>query len=265
MKKIIFNNKTYDCPESWRDISLKMQVEAHNLSQNEKYVKAVGVLSAYTKIPVEDLKKAKTPMLMEVMKNIAFINKPVSEEPLFEFEYKGEKYNILESVTKNQFQDYISLQTVVNMYKDDNWKQLSYIIAIMAKKQGETLDDYDIEERAKYFEDIDVETLTRVSAFFLKSKKALNLITVFSSPQIQAILVEDKLKDLKNTLSRLKVLRGGNLLIRLWIFVSKRWLHYYMRQWEKSYNSQHSKEQKKTWRETLKRLLLKMRIKKSSK
>ena len=150
MKTIEFSGKKYQCPESYKDISLKMAVEAHNLSQNEKYVKAVGVLSAYTKIPVEDLKKAKTTMLVEVMKNIAFINTPISEEPLFEFEYKGDKYNILESVTKNQFQDYISLQTVVQMYKDDNWKQLSYIIAIMAKKQGETLDSYDIEERAKY-------------------------------------------------------------------------------------------------------------------
>lgn len=257
MKTIEFKGKEYQCPESWRDISLKMQVEAHNLSQNEKYVKAIGVLSAYTKIPVEDLKRAEKPLLMETMKHLAFINTPISDEPLFEFEYKGEKYNILESMTKNQFQDYVSLQTVVNMYKDDNWKQLSYIIAIMAKKQGETLDDYDIEERAKYFEDIDVETLTRVSAFFLKSKKALNLITVFSSPQIQAILVEDKLNELKNIQNRLKAQRGGNLLIRLWIFVSKHWLRFYMRQWEKSYNSQHSKKPKKTWKEIWKGLRLK--------
>lgn len=258
MKTIEFNKNKYIVPESWKEVSVKQQIEAHRLSQNEKYVKAIGVLSAYTNIPVEDLKKAKTPMLLETMKHLAFINTPISSEPLFEFEYKGDKYNVVENIMQQQFQDFIALQTAIAEYKDDYWKQLTFILAIMAKKKGETLDSYDVTERASYLEDIDVETVNRVAAFFLSSKKALRLISALSSPQAQGIILQSKSEELSSTLSRLKTLRGGNLLIRLWIFVSRLWLRFYMRQWEKRFNSQHSSKPKKSWKQTYKKLLSKM-------
>ena len=264
MKTIKFNNKEYSIPQAWNEVSIRQQILAESLSNTQTHVKSLGVIAAYTGIDIQELKQVQTKDLLEVMSLLSFIDKPLSKEPLFEFEYKGDKYNVAETILKQFFQDWVAAQTAIAEYKDDNWKQLVYLLAIMAKRDGETLDNYDVNERAEHLMDVDVDTCHRVGAFFLSNQMASDFILTYSSPEVQQEILQNKLKELNHTLSKLKKQRGGKWYIRLWIFVIKMWIKFSMRQWEKYYNSSHSNNSTKSYNRIWKRLRLMKRREKTN-
>lgn len=252
MKTIKFLNKNYNCPESWQDVSVRQQIEVETLSNTQTYIKSLGVISAYTGIPIDEIKKANIKDLLEVMQSLSFIDSELSKEPLFEFEYKGDKYSVSETILKQEFQDWIAAQTAIAEYRDNNWKQLVYLLAIMAKRDGESLDSFDVNERAEYLMDIDVETCQRIGAFFLSNQRVLEFISMYSSPEVQREIAQSKIKELRHTVDKLKKQRGGNVLIRLWIGVMRLSIRFYTRQLEKLCNSQVSdnsiKNSNRTWK-----------------
>jgi hypothetical protein len=254
MKTIKFNNKIYQIPWDWQSVTLRQQILSESLSSTQTHVKSLGVIAAYTQIPIDELKQANTKDLLEIMTLLSFIDKELSKESLFQFEYKGESYNVSETIIKQQFQDWIAAQTAIAEYKDNNWKQLVYLLAIMAKKDGETLDNFDVNERAEYFMDVDVETCHRVGAFFLSNQKASEFILMYSSPEVQQEIAQSKIRELKHTLNKLKKQRGGNVLIRLWIGVMNLLIKFYTRQLEKYFNSQVSDNSTKSYNKTWRRL-----------
>jgi hypothetical protein len=260
MKTITWNDKKIILPEGWHEVTIKQQMIAEKINSTQKHIKSLGIMSAYTGIDVKDLKEAKTNSLIEIMSNLNFISKPINNEAIFKFTFIGEEYNVAETMLKQQFQDFVACQTAMAEYRGEYWKQAVYLLAIMAKKKDETLDSYDVNERATFFIEngMDVETINRVASFFLSRQRVSNFISVLSLPVVQKAIVQGKLAELEVTLSKLKRLRGGNLLIRLWIFVMRLWIKFYIRHWVKSCNSQVSNNSKKNWKQIWKRLQLRM-------
>ena len=240
MKTIQFLNKNYECPTAWNEITIRKQIEVGELADTQSYVKSLGVISAYIGIPIAELKTAKTEDVIDIMANLNFINDSISIEPLSEFNYNGKTYNVNETILKQEFQDYVAAQTAIAEYKDTNWKLLSYLTAIMAKQSGESLDDFDVNERAEQFLDLDVETCNRVSAFFLTSQKALELISVLSSPAMVEQGVQGKIRELESSVTALKAHRGGNLRITLWTTAMRMYIRYLRKVWAKSSSSPQS-------------------------
>lgn len=259
MKEIKFKSKTYKVPTNWHEVSLRMQMKVSEIESKELHVKTIAVISAYTGIPVDELKQANVIDLKEIMQSLSFIETEVSTKPIFNFNYKGHDYNVMESLINNQFQDYVAAQTAISEYGNNTWKQLSYLVAIMAKRDGETLDSFDVNERAEYMMDLDVSTCNGIAAFFLSNQKALNFISQWSSPQMVESGLENKLQELETTLSQLLKHRGKNLLIRWWVGTSRNYIKSIRSQSEKSLNSHVSKPLKMSWMQTLKKLLWKKR------
>ena len=261
MKTITFNNKQYQVPQSWSEVTLQMQITATAISSTQDYIKTLGVMSAYTKIPVEDLKHAEIHEMKSIMEALAFVDKEVVVDKTESFVYSGETYSVGQSIIKQEWQDYVSIQTAIAKYQDDVWTQLAYIVAVMAKKEGETLDDFDVNDRAKHLMGLDVQTCQNVAGFFLNSQMALESITALSSPAVVVESLRNKVQQLDDSLKTLKQSRGGNLLIILWIMIIRKWTKYSMRQWEKYFNSPASSNSKKNSNKNWKPLRLRKHAK----
>ncbi|GAF77899.1 unnamed protein product [marine sediment metagenome] len=266
MKNIQFNNKKYDIPTVWDDVTLKMQMQVSTISHKEKYVKTLGLLGGYSGIPVEELKKAKLNDCERVMKHMTFMGEPVPDEPVLEFDYAGHHYMVPSTMIEQEFQDYVAIQTAVAEYGDNQWMVTPYILAVMCKRDDEeSIDDFDINERAKHFEDIPIGIANGVAAFFLSNSLAYKSIGMLSSPEVIHATVQGKIEELNHSLSQLRKQRGGNLLIRLWVTMSRKYTMYLSRNWEKSFNSQQSKSSKKKWKQMFSTSQWKMRRKNKAK
>ena len=267
MKTIQFLNKKYDIPTEWSDITLKMQMEVSQVAHEQKHVKTLGILAGYTGIAVADLKSAKVKDLERVMKHLAFISTPIPDKPIMNFNYNGNDYIIPPNILEQEFQDYVAIQTAIAEYGDNQWLVTPFILAVMCKRNDgdETLDDFDINERAEEFEDIPVSIANGVAGFFLNNSLAYKSIMMSSSPEVLHATVHAKTKELNLSLSQLRKQRGGNLLIRLWVMISRKYIKSLNKRLEKYYNSQQSKPSKKKWMLTCNTSLLKMRKEKVKK
>jgi hypothetical protein len=266
MKTITIANQQYFVPQNWGEVKIRQQKLAETLVEAQHHVKSLGIISAYTGIPIEILRHQQRDVIAGILNDLIFIDTPVDKEPIFKFTIQGEEYNISDTILKQEFQDYIAAETARLQYKDDVWTQLAYLIAIMAKKDGETLDSYDINQRAEFMMDnADVQTTSQVAAFFLQSQKTSELISLLSSPEIMQLAVTSKIQQLRNTLTVLGQQRGKNLLIRLWIFVLKIYIKFISTQWQNALNSQASNNSKKSWMQSCKDWLTKKRKRKVNK
>ena len=261
MKEIQFNNKKYTVPTSWADVSLRMQMQVSTIANEQQYVKTLGILGGYTGIPVEDLKQAKVNDLKRVMNHLAFISEPVPSEPVMSFNYNGHDYIVPPNILEQEFQDYVAIQTAIGEHGDNQWMVTPYILAVMCKRNNgeETLDDFDIMERQEEFKDIPIAIANGIASFFLKNLLVYKSIMMSSSPEVLTETASGKTKELKDSLKQLRKQRGGNLLIRLWIMISLRYIKFSNRRLERYFNSLQSKPSKKKWRMIWRTLLKKMR------
>jgi hypothetical protein len=215
MKKIQFNNKSYDIPTKWEEVTLEQQIEVSEIATNNQSVRMLSILSAYTGIPVNELKKSKTSKLMTVLNKLTFINTPIPNTPIIKFKFSGETYYISESFIDQEFQDYVSIQTIIAEYKENIWKSTPHILAVMAKKEGESLDDYDVNKRAELFKKLPLNIVNGVNTFFLSNLIGLNTYTQLSSQKTVTKLLKEEENKLNLLINKLEQQRGGRWHIRL--------------------------------------------------
>jgi len=250
MKTIQFLNKKYIIPESWDDVTLKMQMEVSSVAAQQTYVKTLGILAGYTGIPVEELKTAKISDLERVMKSMTFLQTPIPEAPVFNFNFNGKNYVVQENILEQQFQDYVAIQTAIGEYGENKWMVTPYILAIMCKHDKETLDDFDINTRAKEFEELPISIANGISTFFLSNLTVSKSIMMFSLPEVQESIIQSKINELKHSVEQLRKQRGGNLLIRLWTMILRKYIKSLECHLAKYYNLPASKHSKKKWKPT---------------
>src|SRR5690606_22956783 len=95
-------------------------------------------------------------------------------KPIHEFTHNGQKYSVINHLLNAQSQDFISLMALEKDNEKHPWRGLAKKIAILAKKEGETLDDYDIQERSNQFLDLSITIAKSLDSFFLLAQ------TIFS-------------------------------------------------------------------------------------
>ena len=259
MKKIKFNNVEYSVPTKWEEVTLAMQIKVSDVAAQQQYVKTLGIIAGYTGISVDELKISPVHSLTKVMKQLEFLQTDIPNEPIYNFTFNGHNYHVTDNILEQEFQDFVAIQTAIGEHKENIWKLTPYLLAVMAKREGETLDDYDINKRAEEFKQLDVVTANRVSAFFLSNTKALNFVMTLSSPEVIEGILRNKNQELQDSLNKLRKQRGGNLLIRLWIMTSRKYIKFLNKNWEKFYNSPASNNSKKNWMQTCKSWLYRKR------
>lgn len=209
MKTITLNSVKYQCPDNWNDIKVEDQIRVSKVSkQYSGMSEQLILISAYCNIPMQVIKETHISKLPTLVKHLEFLNKDIDDSNINEFEHKGEKYYIMPSLIKGQLQDWISLESVFESNKDEPYEGLPMMIAILAKRDGETIDDYDIMERSKEFLDLPLPIANRISSFFLNLNKMRSFLPTPTSSEGEIVmLATDQLRKefelLESTISKL--------------------------------------------------------------
>ncbi len=242
MKTIILNNKKYIIPEKWDEVTLKQQMKVSE--DNDKItipdLKKFAILSGYCNIPIEELKHAKLTELTELFKNMAFINEELPNKPIIEFDFNGKHYYAGQNLAEMEFQDFVSIENIIHEHSGNTYNALPTILAIMCKQKKdngvlESLDDYDVQQRAKEFEELPLVTAHNLSLFFSNSVNLFSkAIPLFLSPEVEKVVVEKKIQNIESTL---KELDGKGLLTRFVSGILRYCLKFIKRQHNKRYTS----------------------------
>lgn len=239
MKQIQFNNKKYDIPCDWNEVTLKMQMEVSKVSALQSHVKMLGIIAGYTGIPVEELKTVPVKRVMDVMAGLEFMGTPIPTNKDLEWEFEGNKYKVDKNLGEMQFQDFISIQTILAENQETYYEALPIVVAVLCKREGETLDDFNPMERAKIMERMPISVASSIASFFLLNENYYKLLTHLSSKEAQESILLAKLNELKRTQNQWGQHRGGKLRMRLLRGIINRWIKSYEQQLTKHFNSMH--------------------------
>jgi len=257
-----FNGKNYSIPESWNDITVGMVINSQELSELLDDAPVIAILSAYTGIPVQQLKSGDVHKVNEILSVMDFISTPYEPQPRTDFEFNGSTYGCEDDLTKQRFEDFVSIQTCLYNFKDEPHKALPRLLAIYCKRENETLDDIDLNERTAEFNRLPITIARDIEAFFLHSLNAYNALLLLSSTQSQQEeLLLAKVSELQNTLRASKaqtgMFSGTRFLIGLYLI----YLKSVRKQLVRYFNSQPSKVSKNNWKSTFKKLLTRNNVK----
>jgi len=237
MKTIEFKDKKYQVPESWDEVTLKQQIEVSKIAKNQKHIQQIALVAGYTGIDIDVLKKTNIKELQPLFKKIEFVSSKIPDEPIERFTHNGVEYSVTPTLLRSEFQDFISLENIVKDFDEREYEALPIMIAILAKKDGESLDDFDIMERSKAFEDLSISTANRLKVFFyLLVNQSLSSSEGYSS--LNQVL-QKRIKEVKGSLKKQD---GKGLPTRLLRGISRKYIQYIEKAWNKYYTSLHSKE-----------------------
>jgi len=242
MKQIKLNGKSYSCPESWDEVTLKqqMQVTADSDRIELEQLKKFAILSGYAGIPIQELKRAKIQDLTQLFKAIEFLNIDMPSTPLIEFDFNGKHYYCGQNLIEMEFQDFISIENAIAETSGQTYNAMPTILAIMCKQKHangalESLDEYDVVARAKEMEALPISIAHGLSLFFSTSEKIYSTISLlFLNPESQKELVMKQIDSAENTL---KELAGRGLLTRLRNGILRYWLKSTRRQLNSRFTS----------------------------
>lgn len=242
MKEIDVVGTTYKIPESWNDITLHQQMVVERLMIEHPEYRSMAMLSGYLDMEMEQVKKLHINTVKKLIAVLDFLNQPLPADPVHEFEHLGFKYFVIPSMLKGEFQDFISFEAAREQYKDKPFHGLPLMIAILCKREDESLDDYDIEERAKEFVELPLPIANGLNTFFLTSANLLN-------PDYNSVLEMQNQNILQSTdymLTMLKDSRGGGLLTRCLRDLLRIYLRCLKRIWRRHYYGYRSGTQRMT-------------------
>jgi hypothetical protein len=221
MNKAIVNGIEYNIPETWDEVTVRQQIAISEVTDRDDMFLNYYLISQYTGIDLELIKKMNINQFKQIMELMSFLNEKLEPKTITSFEFKGEKYYLMDSLLKGETQDFLSIEGIMKKYKDNPAKALPYIIGIIAKKQGESLSDYDVWKRGELFMELPYPIANDIWFFFANSEKIL------SNNIQQYLIIQDKVMEasLSYSESMLKQSDGQRLSMRL----AKATLLYYIR------------------------------------
>lgn len=237
MKNIKVNGNSYQIPTDWNEITLGKQLEVERLSAENPDYKILAVIAGYTGIQIDELKKLNVNEVKVIYELLGFLNTPLPNTSISEFEYKGEKYYLIPSLLKAEFQDFLSIETAMQNFKASQYKALPYIIAVVSKKKKdngyESLSDYDLEQRAKHFLELPISIANQVNVFFCLVELMSNLDYQQYLEGLNLNIVES----INNTILLTNKQVGTGWLTRLQMKALSIYLKFIKLRWTKYYSS----------------------------
>jgi hypothetical protein len=211
----------------------------------------LGIIAGYTGIPVDELKSVKINKVNDLMAGLKFMKEPIPINKKLEWKFEGRDYVVDKNLGDMQFQDFVSIQTILAENEDTYYKALPIVVAILCKRKGETLDDFDIHERAKIMGRMPISIASSIASFFLLNENYYKLLTHLSSPHAQQEIVLGKLRELKRTTNRLGQHNGMTMRYRFLMGVIKTYNKYLEQKLVRHYKSIPSKSSTSNWKQTL--------------
>jgi hypothetical protein len=241
MKEVLFNEKSYNCPENWQEITVGMQIKVEGVEQLLEEAPIIVIIHGYTGIPIEELKLQRVQEVREILEILEFIYIPYVPSPTNKFIFNGKLYSCNADILDQNFEDWVSIQTILYNYKQNPIDGLTRLIATLCKSDGESLNSFNLSDRAKEFEGLSLTIAKDVEGFFLYSLRAYSVITQLSSTekQLEGQLLS-KLKELKDIMSKRKVESGIFSGMRFRIGIYQLQLKWVEKQLLKYFNSTHT-------------------------
>lgn len=258
MKEIIFNKKIYNVPTCWQEVTLGMLMRVSEYESMIDDAPIVSIIAGYTGIDVTQLKTSKVQEVQEIMEILEFIYTPYAAQPTNEFTFNGITYAAEPDLSDQKFGDWVAIQTILYNHRENPVRGLPYMLAVYCKKYGETLDDFNVEERQKMFSDVPMTTGKDVEGFFLSFQMALRSLTLISSTEKELEgIVLNKFLELSDTMKKRSQEPGTSLRMKLWILIYRKYLLYLRKQLEASFNSKVTELSKKNFLQIWKELATK--------
>lgn len=258
MKTIKYNNKDYNIPERWDDVTVGMLIKSAELSEILEDAPIIVIIHAYTGIPINELKRDKASEVGKILEIMDFLQKPYEPKPSTSIHYKGLNYSCKENLSEQNFEDFVSIQTALYNNRENEVMALPKMLAIYCKRDGETLDDFNLNERANEFLNLPMTRAKDVECFFLHSLNLYNVVSQLSSTQNQRRdIVLEKLQDLNNIVRQYRVRNGISFFMKLQIGYYLIQLWWVKKVLERYFSLEPSKPLKKSWIQTFKRFLSK--------
>lgn len=229
------NDIDYLIPESWNEVTVKMQAKAiENVSINPKDIDNYLLnISAYTGIPFELLANMDLADFEELILPMSFLKEEPQTPLITEFLFRGHTYHVLKSLEKAKVREYTSCQAVLGNYKDNPVAALPTLIAIVAKRENETMDDYDLDSRSVMFEDLPYIIAQGIYLFFCACE-TLYTQSLEASLRKQDSVMQASMQYSKNIL---KGWAGTGLLKRLLRAILLLSVKFWHKRWESFFNS----------------------------
>lgn len=256
MKTIKFNNKEYQIPQAWDEVTLGMVIKATELDELLPDAPIITVLSAYTGIPVRDLKTSKTTEVQEILAIMSFITEEYKPIPKTSFTLDNIVYSCEDDLLNQKFEDFVSVETALYNYREEPARALPRLLAILCKRDKETLDDFKIDERASLMYGVKLTDAKDIEAFFLHSARSYKVISLlYSTQDLQKELVFHKIKELQDIMKKRKAQSGifSGTRFRIGYFQIVLW--WVKNRLEKYFNLPHTSNSKSNWKQTFKKLV----------
>ena len=181
MKRIKIEDTLYNVPESWDDVTLGQYEKWFDYVADTK-MKEVELVSLISTIPFDLLSTLPLSFYTDVLNMVSFTfagndfkpsNKIVIDDAVYSVSVKDE-------LTLAQYVD-----VEATFEEEGNDSRLSEILAIVCLKKGEKYDSKILKERKKSFQDLKMNEVFPLLAFFLQLKKNLLMITTFYSKVVE--------------------------------------------------------------------------------
>lgn len=251
MKSIKFYDELYDCPENWEDCTLGMMIQTQQLADIIPQAPIVSVISGYAGVPSQDLANARVQDVQPFLECLGFIDVEYQPRSKNSFVYSGITYSAPESLTDLRFDQWVSAQTVMYNYKDNPVKGLPKMLASLCVRKGESMSDVDLEARGELFYQLPLTTARDVEGFFLDSLREYEALTQLSLIiKEQEKLIPKQLTETLNILKQRKVAHSTSWLTRRVISIYQNYLWSFQKNWDRYYNSSHTKDSSKNTKMT---------------
>lgn len=259
MKEIQFKEKIYSVPTCWDEVTVRMLVKSWQLTMVLPDAPVVTIMSAYSGIPIKELTEASITAVQEIMGILEFIYTEYQAVPRYSFEFRGEQYSCASNIVDQSFGDYVSIQTILYNYRDEPVNGLSRMLAVLCKKEGETIETLDLNARQELFLDLPMTTARDVERFFLNSQESLLILSrLFSAVPEMEKSIRLQLKELRHIMNKRLEGIGGFSRTRFQIGYYRIYLWYLESLLEKYFNSRSSDSSKRKWNQTVKNLFTKV-------
>lgn len=232
MKQIFLNNSFFSIPVSWEEITIRQQLNVEAFVKENPDFPSLAMIAGYCNIPIEELKTFHIKDIRQILEHLTFVKNQMPSNPVHEFEFKNEKYIVTDTLIRSQFQDFLTIEQLLDNHKNDQYKALPFIIAVVAKKQNEVLTDYDLTQRAKLFEELPLTIAHSIYLFFC-------LIARISSVDFHKVLQnqDQEINSLMNSIQdTLKKQNGGGLPIHFARKTLQIYLKYLRKSWKQYYS-----------------------------
>jgi hypothetical protein len=219
MTEIKLDTVKYSVPTNWDELTFKQvmaieKIKRENLSDFENNQKLVSIL---TGIDYDLLNSYDTSLTVKVLASIDFLSEEAPQVDVTNhFDFKGETY-FCTTFEKSIGMEWVLFNQIERMYEDEPESALPLKVALMYRKQGETVEDVDrdngrlLQERATLFEELSATTVLSISSFFLQK---LNIYRVAS--HLYSMAAQQHQEKLQQLLGIITASGGGKRSLRKW-------------------------------------------------